>query len=224
MTSSETSVTSAPSFLRTNQGLLYLAVMLAVPAFILSLLSGLNPAFTAAILVLFVIVSFGVHRWRGRRSPRDPNSVANISSTGVLAAVAVFVLIQLVPYGRSHSNGPVIAEPAWPSTEVRSLMVSACFDCHSNEVSYPVYSNIAPLSWLVAEHVSDGREALNFSNFKAGTEAAGNVIETISERSMPPPYFTRFGRHPQAKLSKAEISTLLTALRKMPEFKEGRGG
>lgn len=224
MTSSETPSTSARSFFRTSQGQLYLAVILAVPAFLLSLLIGLNPAFMAAILVLFVIVSFLVHRWRGRRTPRNPNSVSNISTTGALAAVAVSVLIQLVPYGRSHSNGPVIAEPAWPSTEVRSLVVSACFDCHSNEVSYPTYSNIAPFSWLVAEHVGDGREALNFSNFKAGTEAAGNVIETISERSMPPSYFTRFGRHPQAKLSKAEISTLINALRKMPEFKEGRGG
>ncbi len=224
MTTSEFSAPSTRSFLRTNQGLLYLAVVLAVPVFILSLLIGLNPAFTAAIVVLFVIVSFPVHRWRGRRTPRNPNSVSHVSTTGVLAAVAVFVLIQLVPYGRSHSNGPVIAEPAWPSTEVRSVMVGACFDCHSNEVSYPAYSNIAPLSWLVAEHVKDGREALNFSNFKAGTEAAGNVIETISNRSMPPPYFTRFGRHPQANLSKAEVSTLLTALRKMPEFKEGRGG
>ncbi len=224
MTSNETSTTSARSFLRTNQGLLYLAVILAVPAFILSLLIGLNPAFTSAILVLFVVVSFLVHRWRGRRTSRDPNSVSNVSTTGALATVAVFVLIQLVPYGRSHSNGPVIAEPAWPSTEVRSLMVSACFDCHSNEVSYPRYSNIAPFSWLVAEHVKDGREAVNFSNFKAGGEGADNVIEVISERSMPPPYFTRFGRHPQAKLSKTETSTLLTALRKMPEFKEGRGG
>ena len=49
MTSSEAPNTSARSFLRTNQGLLYLAVVLAVPAFILSLLIGLNPAFTAAI-------------------------------------------------------------------------------------------------------------------------------------------------------------------------------
>ena len=165
-----------------------------------------------------------MHRWRGRTDATGPEQRFHHLDDGALAAVVVFVLIQLVPYGRSHGNGPVIAEPAWPSTEVRSLMVSACFDCHSNEVSYPAYSNIAPLSWLVAEHVKDGREALNFSNFKAGTEAAGNVIETISERSMPPPYFTRFGRHPQAKLSKAEISTLLTALRKMPEFEEGRGG
>jgi hypothetical protein len=224
MTSSEAPSKSARSFLRTNQGLLYLAVVLAVPAFILSLLIGLNPAFMAAILILFVAVSFLVHRWRGRRTPRDPNSVSNVSTTGALAAAAVFVLIQLVPYGRSHSNGPVIAEPAWPSTEVRSLMVNACFDCHSNEVSYPLYSNIAPLSWLVAEHVSEGRSALNFSNFKPGSEGAEEVIEVISERSMPPAYFTRFGRHPKAKLSKAEISTLLTALRKMPEFKEDRGG
>ncbi len=83
MTNSDASPTSTRSFLRTNQGLLYLAVVLAVPAFILALLIGLNPAFTAAILVLFVIVSFLVHRCRGRQTPRDPNSVSNVSTTGL---------------------------------------------------------------------------------------------------------------------------------------------
>lgn len=204
---------------RSNQGLLYMALILAVPAYILSLLIGLNPIFTTGLLVLFLGVAFVVRRWRSSRSAKSTNAPGNVSITGVIAAVAVFVLIQAVPYGRSHSNGAVVKEPAWATSETRSLMVRACYDCHSNQVKYPAYSNIAPLSWLIAEHVSDGRSAVNFSNFKAGGEAAGNVIEVIQEGSMPPSYFTRFGLHKQAKLTKAEIATLIASLKTMPEFK-----
>ena len=48
----------------------------------------------------------------------------------VIAAIGV---IQLVPYGRDHTNPPVTQEPAWDRPETRMLAVRACFDCHSNE-------------------------------------------------------------------------------------------
>ena len=33
---------------------------------------------------------------------------------GLLVALAVFVLMQLVPYGWKHSNPPVIRDAPWP--------------------------------------------------------------------------------------------------------------
>ena len=67
----------------------------------------------------------------------------------VVAVLAgLFLAIQFVPYGRDHSNPPVIGEPTWNSPETRALAVRACFDCHSNETVWPWYSNIAPVSWL----------------------------------------------------------------------------
>jgi len=65
---------------------------------------------------------------------------------GLLGLVVVFVLIQLVPYGRDHSNPPVVQEPAWDSPETRAMVMGACGDCHSNQVVWPFYSNIAPIS------------------------------------------------------------------------------
>ena len=102
-------------------------------------------------------------------------------------------------------------------------MVRACFDCHSNEVKFPWYSNVAPVSWIISEHINDGRAAVNFSNLAVGGEGAGNVIEVIRDASMPPGYFTRFGLHGQAKLSKAEIVIVIAGLRRMPEFQERNG-
>ena len=53
------------------------------------------------------------------------------------------VLIQLIPFGRSHLNPPKIKEPSWNSPDTRALFRRACFDCHSNETVWPWYSNVA---------------------------------------------------------------------------------
>ena len=81
-------------------------------------------------------------------------------------------------------------------------------------------SNVAPISWALASHVDEGREALNFSEFDARHEGADEVVEQIKEGEMPPAYFTRFGLHATAKLSAAEKQQLVKALEAMPEFQE----
>jgi hypothetical protein len=49
-------------------------------------------------------------------------------------ALAV-ILIQLIPYGHSHTNPPTTTEPAWDSSQTRDLIHRACFDCHSNQTA-----------------------------------------------------------------------------------------
>ena len=51
----------------------------------------------------------------------------------IVVLVAGFLLIQLIPYGRSHTNPPVVDEPKWDTPQTRDLAKRACFDCHSNE-------------------------------------------------------------------------------------------
>ena len=90
---------------------------------------------------------------------------------GVLAVLVVgFLTIQLVPYGRDHTNPPVTGEPPWDSPETRAMAVASCFDCHSNETEWPWYSNIAPFSWRIQSHVDEGREVLNFSQWGTGEQ------------------------------------------------------
>lgn len=132
---------------------------------------------------------------------------------GVLALVAVgvvgFLLIQLIPYGRNHTNPPVVQEPNWDSPRTRELAKRACFDCHSNESTWPWYSNIAPVSWLVQHDVDEGRRALNFSDWSTSrrTREMGRVV---SEGEMPPA--TYLLTHPQAKLSTSERQELASGL------------
>ena len=124
--------------------------------------------------------------------------------------IGIFLLLQLVPYGRNHTNPTVVAEPTWDSPETRVLAVRACFDCHSNETVWPWYSNIAPVSWLVQRDVDEGREKLNFSEWRAYVENEegedeekeyewDDIEEVIRSGEMPLPIYLI--QHPEAKLS-----------------------
>lgn len=130
---------------------------------------------------------------------------------GFIATIAVGALvIQFVPYGRAHENPPVIAELAWDSVETRSLVMSACFDCHSNETEWPWYANVAPFSWLVQGDLDEGRAVLNFSEWGPGQEA-DEVVEVVQEGETPP--FSYGLTHPGSRLSDAYRTTLIEGLR-----------
>jgi len=125
--------------------------------------------------------------------------------------VGLFALIQLVPFGRNHSNPPVLAEPRWDSPATRVLAAKACFDCHSNLTTWPWYSNVAPVSWLVQRDVDGGRSQFNFSEWnKPQDVSAGDAADAIRGGSMPPRIYELM--HPKAQLSSAEKDALIKGL------------
>ena len=129
----------------------------------------------------------------------------------VLAVGAALLLaMQLVPYGRQHTNPPVTAEPAWPDPAIRHLAVRACFDCHSNESVWPWYSNIAPASWLVQSDVYRARTVLNFSTWDVPQFGASEAAEMVLAGEMPPAKYRLL--HRSANLTAAETSQLAQGL------------
>jgi Haem-binding domain len=128
----------------------------------------------------------------------------------VIGLVALFVLIQLVPYGRNHSDPPVVKEPQWDSPQTRELAKRACFDCHSNESVWPWYSNIAPVSWLIQRDVDEGRRRLNFSEWGRPIRRINEIGEVVTEGRMPPVQY--YPTHPSARLSAAEREALAKGL------------
>lgn len=129
----------------------------------------------------------------------------------ILAIVVLLVLIQLVPYGRAHTNPPVVQEPAWDSPTTRALAKRACFDCHSNETAWPWYTNIAPVSWMIQRHVDEGRQKLNFSDWGNSRERElDEIAEVILEGEMPLPNYLPM--HPEARLTPAEKQALIDGL------------
>ncbi len=127
----------------------------------------------------------------------------------ILAAIVLFGLIQLIPYGHSHADSAVVQEPNWDSPQTRALAAKACFDCHSNQTTWPWYSNIAPISWLIQHDVDEGRRRLNFSDWRPvrrENELAGVVLEG----EMPPFYYLIL--HPNNGLSQTEKEALANGL------------
>lgn len=139
-------------------------------------------------------------------------TIKKVLGIGVAVIVGGFLLIQLVPYGRNHTNPPVVNEPNWDSPETLALAQRACFDCHSNETTWPWYSNIAPVSWLVQHDVAEGRQEVNFSDWGRGREGErpGELAESLNEGEMPMPMF--LVTHPDARLTAAEKAALIQGL------------
>ena len=131
----------------------------------------------------------------------------------VVVLIVGFGLIQLVPYGRDHTNPPVTSEPAWDSPQTKALARKACFDCHSNETVWPGYSNIAPGSWLIYRDVVNGRDGMNFSEWPAsgGGGLMAEAAQKVAEDEMPPLQYKL--AHSGARLNDAEKQQLIAGFR-----------
>ncbi len=138
--------------------------------------------------------------------------IKKILVIGAISLIAIFLLIQLFPYGKNHTNPPVVQEPNWDSPQTRELAVRACFDCHSNQTVWPWYSKIAPVSWMVYRDTMEGREALNFSEWDPNRfeDAVEEAAEVVLEGEMPPAKY--FPTHPEARLTSAERQQLADGL------------
>ena len=127
----------------------------------------------------------------------------------LLGLIALFVLIQLVPYGRAHANPTVQAQPKWDSPQTEALFTRACADCHSHATVWPWYSNVAPVSWLVQRHVDEGRSKFNVNVPGFGRDA-DEAAKEVRSGGMPEP--TYLPLHPTARLSAQEKEQLAAGL------------
>jgi hypothetical protein len=125
---------------------------------------------------------------------------------GVLAAA--FVGIQFVPVAamENPASQPPLAEPP----EVVAILKRACYDCHSHEVRWPWYSRIAPVSWLVARDVVEGRESINFSEWPDDEDDRSfnreQTWDSVDSGEMPLWFYLPL--HPEANLTEADKALL----------------
>ena len=95
--------------------------------------------------------------------------------------------------------------------EVSDILKRSCKDCHSNETVYPWYSNIAPISWSVVDHIRAGRDELNFSKWATYSGSRKKrkleeICKEVEERQMPHTQYLWI--HRDAYLSDSDIETL----------------
>lgn len=122
----------------------------------------------------------------------------------------MIALIQFIPVDRV--NKPVDQKVNFVYVfqtpgNVKEILQKACYDCHSNETTYPDYAYFAPISWSIKNHINEGREHLNFSewgtfNKDLKKSMLENAAHSIKDYSMPFPAY--LSQHPEANLTKAE--------------------
>ncbi|HEX5623143.1 MAG TPA: heme-binding domain-containing protein [Sulfuricurvum sp.] len=131
----------------------------------------------------------------------------------IIGVAIAAVAIQFIPYGKDHTNPAVISEPKWDSPRTKELFNNACADCHSHQTTYPWYSNVAPISWLIAHDIEEGREHFNVSAWGSQTKNEGkDAAKEVREGEMPLWFY--LPTHPEAKLSDAEKQELMSGLEK----------
>ncbi len=128
----------------------------------------------------------------------------------LLILLGLFVVVQFIPSGMPENNSTnnfnFIANNNVP-TDVANLLKSSCYDCHSQEVKFPWYSYIAPISWQVATDINVGREHLDFSNWeelskREKIKMLGEISDEISIGEMPMRIYKIM--HPEANLSEEQ--------------------
>lgn len=129
--------------------------------------------------------------------------------TRIFVVLAVlFVLIQFVPAGRSN---PPVTKPLQAPSDVQAILQRSCYDCHSNESKWPWYAYVAPVSWLVANDVDEGRSKLNLSKWgdyepRKLSGKASEMADEIESGEMPMKQY--LWMHSDAKLSPADKAAI----------------
>lgn len=126
----------------------------------------------------------------------------------IITLVVILIGIQFIPVDRK--NPPVTMDINAPEN-ISSILRTSCYDCHSNETSWPLYSYIAPVSFLLAGDVKEGRKHLNFSEWDKYSsdkqiKLLEEMIEEVEKENMPLTIYTF--THPNSKLDSNRIKLL----------------
>lgn len=132
----------------------------------------------------------------------------------LIGLLIVFVVMQFFQPKRNISE--VIPDTDFiimnnPPEEVVAILKTSCYDCHSNNTSYPWYNKVAPVSYILANHVNEGKEHLNFSEWGTYNDhqkehASEEIMEEIEEHHMPLKSY--ISMHKDAVISEEEIKIL----------------
>lgn len=137
--------------------------------------------------------------------------------------LVVFLLIQLIIPEQNTQNSIGASDTFFNSetdVNVVTSLQSACYDCHSANTMYPWYAKIAPISWVIANHIKGGKKHLNFSDWSNYTtdkklKKLLEIEEMIKEGEMPPKIYLML--HKEAKLSDENKQKIFDWLQELKE-------
>jgi Haem-binding domain len=130
----------------------------------------------------------------------------------VIALAVLFLGLQFIRPARTNpavDQSQTIEAHTQMTPQVKDILDRSCRDCHSNKTEWPWYTNVAPVSWFVIDHVNEGRHRLNLSEW-ARLDQPGKklrqICEEVEDDAMPLSSYLPL--HPKAKLSGQDKKTL----------------
>jgi hypothetical protein len=131
----------------------------------------------------------------------------------LILSTFIFLGMQFVPASTATKPSATSAAAVHMSEvinpQVGAILDRSCQDCHSQRTNWPWYSHIAPVSWIVSKHVSEGREVLDFSDWANESHPDGErmlICDAVSDGRMPLPSYTAI--HHSARLSKRDVELI----------------
>ena len=140
-----------------------------------------------------------------------------LRQTAVVLLV-VFAVAQLIRPDRTNpptDTSRTIQAQVGTASGLAAVLDRSCRDCHSNNTVWPSYAQVAPLSWVMARAVAEGRKAVNFSEWTGyPPEAQRRLLSAscrdVSSGKMPGVYTVV---RSETKLSPEDVETICTAAR-----------
>ena len=135
--------------------------------------------------------------------------------------LAVFVIMQFFRIDKSvpeYDKSDDFITVFNPGEEVTAILKTSCYDCHSFETVYPWYSNVAPISWWLKDHIDHGRDELNFSEWETYSPRRKDhkleeAVEEVEAHNMPLKSYLI--THRDAKLDDAKMETLVNYINEL---------
>ena len=131
------------------------------------------------------------------------------------ALLIVFVAMQFYRPEKNESADAHLAQflsETNPPEQVAGILESSCYDCHTDHTNYPWYNQVAPISWWLDDHIEEGKEHLNFSQWdsyspKKKDHKLEELIEEVEEGEMPLKEYT--WTHSEADLTEAQRQAVM---------------
>ncbi|NAY90644.1 cytochrome C [Muricauda sp. JGD-17] len=132
-----------------------------------------------------------------------------------IVLLVIFVGMQFYRPDKNVANGDYVTafeSETQPGPEAQKILKTTCYDCHSDNTNYPWYNNIAPISYWLDDHIEEGKEHLDFSDWgnysvKKKDHKLEELVEEVEEGEMPLKEYT--WTHKEARLTEAQKKALM---------------